>query len=187
MCLGLVVSLLAHARVLPLAVGSHARVPPPLAVVSAPAADETRLILAELKLQCCIARLENHHLLMQPRLALRALPAKIEVEELQSMTQILSNTLDRQEPFSVLWDLRNFRPPSRAALRFGIDWMGEHAQAIDELVTSTIIINRQPLVRSVCSFILRVCNPPRPVVIVGDDAAALEAVRKLELESMNLQ
>lgn len=141
----------------------------------------TRLLPAAgpLELKCCCASLEVHPELAEPRLILRALPAKIEEAELQQMTVLLSDTLDRNLPFSVLWDLRQMRPPSRAALRYGIDWMGENAEPIDELVQSTVIVASSPVVRAICSMILKVCRPPRPVRLCENDVAALEEARAL--------
>ena len=140
------------------------------------------LLLDPLELKCCAAQLEQHPELGLPRLVLRARPAKIEQVELEQMTHLLRATLDRRVPFTVLWDLRKMRPPSRDALRFGIDWMGAdvNAQPTDELVQSTVIIASSPVVRAICGWILKVCRPPRPVEICSDDAAALAAACALE-------
>ena len=102
-----------------------------------------------------------------PRLVLKARPAKIEEVELEQMAHLLRATLDRREHFTVLWDLRKMRPPSRAALRFGVDWMGAdvNSQPIDELVQSTVIIASSPVVRAICGWILNVCRPPQPVAV----------------------
>ena len=86
------------------------------------------VLLGPLGLQCSSSHLEQHPELACPRLVLQARPAKIEEAELEQMCMLLRDTLDRNEPFTVLWDLRQMRPPSRAALRFGVDWMGECAE-----------------------------------------------------------
>jgi hypothetical protein len=149
--------------------------------------EESKLILDPLNLRCCAARLEQHSALELPRLVLRARPASIEESELEQMCLLLRSTLDRQEPFTVLWDLRGMHRPSRAALRFGIDWMGadENAEPIDELVQSTVIIANSPIVRALCGWILKVTAPPRPVQICKDDAAAVEAARSLQTTSVS--
>jgi len=141
-----------------------------------------KLLLNPLELDCCAARLEQHPQLMAPRLVLKARPANIEVAELEQMCRLLRATLDRREPFTVTWDLREMRPPSRAALRFGVDWMGKgmNKEPIDELVQSTVIIASSPVMRAVCSWILKVCRPPRPVRLCRDDDAAIVATRELE-------
>ena len=102
----------------------------------------TKLLMEELDLRCCLGRLELPPQLDRPWLVLQARPAKIEVDELRSMCDMLRATLDRREHFTVMWDLRQMRTPSREALRFSIDFMGEphNTRDIDELVTSTIII-----------------------------------------------
>ena len=166
-----------------LAVVSAMRLHPTMTMVAA-AAPATRQLLDELDLRCCRGRLEEHPDLQMPWLVMKARPAKIEEIELQSMCDMLRVALDRREKFTVLWDLRQMRPPSRAALRFSIDWMGkpENTMDIDELVSKTIIIARSPIIRGVCTWILKVCDPPRPVRICADDAAALAAARALELE-----
>jgi hypothetical protein len=51
---------------------------------------------------------------------------------------------------------------------------------VDSMVQSTVIIASSPIVRAVCSWILKVCKPPRPVRICKDDAAAVAATRALE-------
>lgn len=141
-----------------------------------------KLLLDPLELDCCAAQLQQHPELAAPRLLLQARPAKIEVAELEQMCQLLRSTLDRKEPFTVTWDLRQMRPPSRAALRFGVDWMGEgvNKDPIDDLVRSTVIIASSPVVRAVCGWILKVCRPPRPVRLCEDDDAALAVARELE-------
>lgn len=140
-------------------------------------AEASKLLLDELSISCCLATLEEHPQLEIVRFVARARPAKIDEAGLRSMCEMLAETLDREKPFSVLWDLREMRPPSRAALRYGMDWMGEDANArrIDELVQSTIIISNSAVVRALCGWILKVSAPPRPVRICRDDASALDA------------
>jgi hypothetical protein len=97
------------------------------------------------------------------------------------MTGILRDALDRDEPFTVLWDLRAMRPPSRAALKYGVDWMGlpRNVEAIDALVEGTVIIAGSAIVRTLCRWVLHVCQPPQPVRICRDEAAALTAAKEL--------
>lgn len=142
--------------------------------------DEAPLLMDELNIKCCQGRLEAHPALEMPRLALRAQPASIDESDLKQMIDMLCETLDRREPFTVLWDLRQMRPPSRAALRYAMDWFGkpENSGPADELVQSTVIISGSAVIRGLCGWILKVCNPPRPVEICKDDEAALAAARR---------
>ena len=134
--------------------------------------------LLELELQCCHVSLEEHAALPMPRLVLKARPATVEESELRRMAGILRETIRRREPFTVLWDVRDIRPPSRAALQYGVTLMTELAEDIDQLTQSTVIIASSPVVRAMCRWVLVVSRPPRPVKICEDDAAALEAARK---------
>ena len=88
------------------------------------------------------------------------------------------------EPFSVLYDLRALRPPSRAALRYGISWMGTDANKADleSQVQGVVVLVASPVVRAVARGVIAACRPPHPVRICADDAAAIEHARDFTAE-----
>ena len=87
--------------------------------------------------------------------------------------------LDRGEHFTVFWDLRQLRPPSRAALKFGVGWMGrpENGADFDEYINAIVLLVTSPVVRFVAEWSLKACNPPNPVHVVSNEAEAIEAAR----------
>tara|TARA_B110001469_G_scaffold107915_1_gene108350 strand:- start:308 stop:1150 length:843 start_codon:yes stop_codon:yes gene_type:complete len=88
--------------------------------------------------------------------------------------------MDREEHFTVFWDLRQLRPPSPASLKFGVGWMGrpENAADFDESINAIVIMVASPIVRLVAEWSIKACNPPNPVHVVSDEAEAIEAARR---------
>ena len=84
----------------------------------------------------------------------------------------------------MLYDLRTLRPPSRAALRYGIDWMGTDANKADleEQVQGVVVLVASPIVRTVARGVVAACRPPHPVHICADEATAIAYARGFTAE-----
>ena len=169
---------------------------------------------------CCALSLEPAGELGLARMCVRALPATIDVPQLErifaqvrppvgqvatrlvgrsckpgcpsafslqpSAAQVhlllaaqVRRVMDRGEHFTVFWDLRQLRPPSRAALKFGVGWMGrpENGADFDEYIDAIVLLVTSPVVRFVAEWSLKACNPPNPVHVVSNEAEAIEAAR----------
>ena len=175
-----------------------------------------------LLVRCCALSVEPVGELGLPRMCVRALPATVDVPQLErifaqvrppvgqvatrlvgrplsgmpgcpsafslqpSAAQVhlllaaqVRSHLDRGEHFTVFWDLRQLRPPSRAALKFGVGWMGrpENGADFDECINAIVLLVTSPVVRFVAEWSLKACNPPNPVHVVSNEAEAIEAAR----------
>ena len=128
---------------------------------------------------CCALSLDPQGELGLPRLCVRALPSPVEVSQLEQIFAQVRGVMDREEHFTVFWDLRQLRPPSPAALKFGVGWMGrpENAADFDESINAIILLVTSPIVRLVAEWCLKACNPPNPVHVVSGEAEAIEAAR----------
>ena len=128
---------------------------------------------------CCALSLDPQGELALPRLGVRALPSPVEVSQLEQIFAQVRGVMDREEHFTVFWDLRQLRPPSPAALKFGVGWMGrpENAADFDESINAIILLVTSPIVRLVAEWCLKACNPPNPVHVVSGEAEAIEAAR----------
>lgn len=133
-----------------------------------------------LQVPCCVLSLYPQGELALPRLGVRALPSPVEVSQLEQIFAEVRGVMDREEHFTVFWDLRQLRPPSPAALKFGVGWMGrpENAADFDESINAIVIMVASPIVRLVAEWSIKACNPPNPVHIVSDEAEAIEAARR---------
>lgn len=128
---------------------------------------------------CCVLSLEPAGELALPRMSVCALPATVDVPQLERIFEQVRRVLDRGEHFTVFWDLRQLRPPSRAALKFGVGWMGraENGADFDEYINAIVLLVTSPVVRFVAEWSLKACNPPNPVHVVSNEAEAIEAAR----------
>ena len=120
------------------------------------------------------------------------------------MATVLRAALDRDEEFTILWDLRRrravrtagtllghappsacdaapdlhrLRPPSLSALNYGAAWMGDNADDIERLGTSIAVLVSSPITRACANLCVRVCSPPQPVLICRDEAEATAFAR----------
>jgi len=132
-----------------------------------------------LLVRCCALSVEPAGELGLPRMCVRALPATVDVPQLERIFAQVRRQLDRGEHFTTFWDLRQLRPPSRAALKFGVGWMGrpENGADLDEYINAIVLLVTSPVVRFVAEWSLKACNPPNPVHVVSNEAEAIEAAR----------
>ena len=93
------------------------------------------------------------------------------------MATVLRGALDREEPFTILWDLRRLVPPSLSALDYGKRWQAENAADIERLGESICILVSSRVTRVCANLCTRVCNPPQPTrICTGEDEAAALAL-----------
>lgn len=142
------------------------------------AAGEGGRVLDEMELACCWLQHEGaSEALPLPRFRVTARPSKILEPELRQMASVLRAALDRNEPFTIMWDLRKLRPPSLSALSYGAQWMGDNAADIERLGRSITVLVSGPLTRACANLCCKVCNPPQPVKVCADEAAAAAFAR----------
>ena len=142
-----------------------------------------------------------------PRFFVLARPQPLTVEQVMTVLASLRRTLDKEEPFTVLWDLRQLQLPPRSVILVATDWMSqpENADPLDELVRGTAVLVKGPLIRAACSWCviaptparctatahvsvsparpcnrtLAICRPPNPVRICRDLDDALAFAREI--------
>ena len=138
------------------------------------AAGEGARLLDEMELACCWLHHEAaSEALPLPRFRVTARPSKILEPELRQMAIVLRKALDRDEDFTILWDLRELRPPSLSALNYGNQWQGENAADIERLGKSIVVLVSSPVTRVCANLCTRVCNPPQPTQICTDETEAV--------------
>uniref|UniRef100_A0A7S0Q1F8 Uncharacterized protein n=1 Tax=Coccolithus braarudii TaxID=221442 RepID=A0A7S0Q1F8_9EUKA len=130
-------------------------------------------LLDQMELACCWLHYEASAAnLPLPRFRVTARPSQILEPELRQMALVLRAALDRGEQFTILWDLRRLRPPSLAALNYGLEWQSDNAADIEQLGTSIVVLVSSPITRACANLCVRVCSPPQPVLICRDEAEA---------------
>ena len=148
------------------------------------AAGEGARVLDEMELACCWLQYEAPcDELPIPRFRVTARPSKILEPELRQMANVLRAALDRNEEFSILWDLRCLVPPSISALDYGRKWQGEHAADIERLGVSIVVMVSSPVTRVCANLCVRVCSPPQPTRICTTEEEATAFARSKHLES----
>lgn len=101
---------------------------PPNPAEALRASGDGALVLDEMQLACCWLHHEGPGgALPLPRFRVTARPSRILEPELRQMAIVLRAALDREQPFTILWDLRQLRPPALAALAYGSKWQSENA------------------------------------------------------------
>ena len=113
-----------------------------------------------------------------PRFRVTARPSQILEPELRQMAIVLRKCLDREETFTIMWDLRKLRPPTLSALNYGGQWQSENAADIERLGQSIVVLVSSPVTRVCANLCLRVCNPPQPALVCTDEAKATEFARE---------
>ena len=98
--------------------------------------------------------------------------------ELRQMANVLRAALDREETFTILWDLRRLVPPSLSALDYGNKWQAENAADIERLGESIVVLVSSRLTRVCANLCTRVCNPPQPTRICTTEEDALAFARE---------
>ena len=136
-------------------------------------------LLDEMELACCFLQYEAASTeLPLPRFRVTARPSRILEPELRQMAIVLRKALDREEPFTILWDLRRLVPPSISALDYGAKWQGANAGDIERLGESITVLVSSPVTRICANLCVRVCNPPQPVRICTDEPEAAAFARE---------
>ena len=148
-----------------------AATPSPPAAASDDGLEESLAILDSVQVRCCDLQLERRPELALERLCILAKPSTVEVEQLKELFAGLRRVCDRGDRFTVYWDLRKLRPPSRAALDYGVEWMAqpENAEDLDRFIEAIVILVSSPIVRLVANWCVRACNPPNPVHVVTSE------------------
>jgi hypothetical protein len=90
------------------------------------------------------------------------------LEDVEVAIDVLLRQLQHGEAFSVLWDLRSVKVPSREAIRYAVKRTAEPeiATPLDELVCYVIIMISSPVVNGAAKWVLSLCKPPNPVRII---------------------
>ena len=142
-------------------------------------AGEGARLLDEMELACCYLHYEAAGPeLPLPRFRVTARPSRILEPELRQMANVLRSALDRDEPFTILWDLRRLVPPSISALDYGAQWQSANANDIERLGESIVVLVSSPVTRVCANLCTRVCSPPQPVRICTQELQATEFARE---------
>lgn len=138
----------------------------------------TNTILDRASVAAGTCTLERRDALPLPRLCVVTKPHTLTGLDLKALLQCFERTLHRQEPFTILWDLRTMRAPSRAVIKEAIDFMGEPERkaAIDDLNQAVVVIVKSSVAAALARMCIGMCKPPVPVYIVRGDEEALEKV-----------
>eukprot|EP00322_Chrysochromulina_rotalis_P016540 CAMPEP_0115834076 /NCGR_PEP_ID=MMETSP0287-20121206/3499_1 /TAXON_ID=412157 /ORGANISM="Chrysochromulina rotalis, Strain UIO044" /LENGTH=206 /DNA_ID=CAMNT_0003287505 /DNA_START=73 /DNA_END=694 /DNA_ORIENTATION=+ len=163
------------------------RDPPNPAAAFRGAGEDARL-LDEMELACCWLQYEAPcDALPLPRFRVTARPSKIREPELRQMANVLRRALDREESFTILWDLRQLVPPAISALDYGAKWQSHNADDIERLGESIVVLVSSPVTRVCANLCTRLCNPPQPVKIcTSEEEAMLSLGTSMEIEDGRL-
>lgn len=88
------------------------------------------VLLDDVDLPCVRASVERWPEVPLMQYSICARPVSAARDEMEELLDMLERTLQRGERFTVLWDLRTIKLPSRAAMLFAIDWMAQPQIAV---------------------------------------------------------
>ena len=114
-----------------------------------------------------------------PRLRLSAHKVSMTDEGLQQGLDTLTAVLERREPFTILWDVRNVSLPSRAQLLKGVAWANAHKQELDTYLAGIGVLQSSRVVRAVANLVIRLTKPPQPICITMDEKRVDEFARPI--------
>jgi hypothetical protein len=81
---------------------------------------------------------------------------------------LFSNTiLDRGEPFTMYWDLRECSVPGMGQLWRCIRWSTAEKKRIDANIKGIAIMTSSSALRNIVTFVLEWTKPPMPLVVCG--------------------
>lgn len=103
------------------------------------------------------------------------------------MANVLREALDREEPFTILWDLRRLVPPSLSALDYGSKWQSENSDDIERLGQSIVVLVSSPVTRVCANLCVRACNPPQPIRICGKEEEAIAFAKEQHEKVLRLR
>mmetsp|Transcript_29452 Transcript_29452/g.88081 ORF Transcript_29452/g.88081 Transcript_29452/m.88081 type:complete len:211 (-) Transcript_29452:26-658(-) len=138
-------------------------------------------VLDESSHDCFHSTLERHDDLALPRAVIRTKPSSVDEAGGRELLAFLARILDRDEDFTVFYDLRDMRVGlrSRGTFKMGNDWMSrpENAGRLDERVKGIVLLVPSAVARTTARWLVALANPPAPVAIVKDVDAALATAR----------
>jgi len=121
--------------------------------------------------------LEEDPNLAIPRMIIRTEKKPVTDEGFSKMFEAMSMVLDRGQPFTALYDVRNCRLPGRKQITIGQDWGQKNNKRLNQLLQGIVILNSSAITRSTVNMILAICKPPQPCGLFGDEDAAYAFAR----------
>lgn len=121
--------------------------------------------------------LEEHPMLTMPRLVLRGVSKPIDDEGLARLLRTAEEVLERDQPFTILYDIRTCSLPSRKQIGMGTEWGKVNNKRLNRTLQGIAILMTNPITRTTVNMILTLCRPQQPCGIFGDDKSALHFAR----------
>mmetsp|Transcript_36926 Transcript_36926/g.61195 ORF Transcript_36926/g.61195 Transcript_36926/m.61195 type:complete len:516 (-) Transcript_36926:269-1816(-) len=119
-------------------------------------------------------QLEKHPDLKLARLQLIARKERITDAGAEAALALFRQVLERGEPMTVMYDVRNLSVPSSNQLRMGIDWVKRNSHLLDEYLQGIVVILTSWVVQTVANFLLNIFRPPQPVRVCKNEHEALQ-------------
>lgn len=119
---------------------------------------------------------ENPELAL-PRVVVRGAKKAIDDQRLQEVLDWMSAVIARNQPFSILYDVRSCSMPSGRQIKMGQKWGQANNKKLNRLLQGIAIIMSGVIVKSTVQMLLAICSPPQPCTLCGDDETALAFAR----------
>jgi len=122
-------------------------------------------------------KLEEDPRLPLPRLIVRAAKKPIDNEGFRRVLEMTSSILEREQPFTILYDVRSCTLPNGKQIKIAQRWGALHSKRLNAMLQGITILISGVVVRSSIQMILGLCTPPQPYGIFADDEAAFAFAR----------
>ena len=120
---------------------------------------------------------EEHPQLTLPRVVVRGAKKPIDDAGLHRVLSAMSAILDRERPFTIVYDVRSCSMPSGKQVKIGQKWGKVNNKRLNRLLQGIAIILSGVIVRSTIQMLLGICQPPQPYGIFAEEEEAFAFAR----------
>lgn len=109
--------------------------------------------------------LERHPSLTMPRLCVRLIKASVTNESIDKLLQCMETLLSRDQPFTLLVDVRHCCLPSRAQIRRAKDWSKTRETQLNKSLQGVVVLLSSSVVRATVNMVLSMQKPRQPTLV----------------------
>jgi len=108
---------------------------------------------------------ERHPSLTLPRVCIRLIKKSVTNESIDKLLQCMDALLMRDQPFTLLVDVRHCCLPSRAQIRRAKDWSKAHETQLNRSLQGIVVLLSSSMVRATVNMVLSMQKPRQPTLV----------------------
>ena len=122
--------------------------------------------------------MESKETLELPMLRLVTRKEPMSTEMLKSALHLGHDFLGLENPFVVLYDVRNLTRPTRSQIKVLMSWVPLHSESLDRNLQGVGVILSNTFVRLLINVFLKAFKPPQPVIVASSEEAVMDFFAK---------